>query len=200
MLAIAGHGFAQESNAFVRASNGSPDGLYAIPDATETAGTVQDSTSNRAAQSYLRSLDPQGERFQRDLEKAESMRKAAASAKRLKYLAAGGDSDWSLRKPSLSERAWTAILAGVGLLVSLAAAGYVWWSRSEHSRTNAAVLLAVKRQICRQTRRCRETRQIPQTLRRVIVHSHQHPFCKSTPSQGMNINKRSIRLYVDDSP
>ena len=59
------------------------------------ASTAQDSTSNRSAQSYLSSLDPQGEQFKRDLEKAEAV---AQSRRRTpselhRYLASGGDSN-----------------------------------------------------------------------------------------------------------
>ena len=139
--AVAGRCFAQESK-------GSPDGLYAVPDVGEgeIASAAQDSSSQRSAQSYLSSLDSQGEQFKRDLEKAEAARQAAASAKRLRYLAAGGDSHWPAWRPSLSERAWIAIMAGVGLVVSLAAGGYVWWARTQYAMADGAGLLALNRE------------------------------------------------------
>jgi hypothetical protein len=130
-LVTGGRDFAQESN-------GSPDGLYAVP------GTTQESASNRSAQSYLSTLDPQGEQFNRDLEKANVVRKAADDARRLKRQAAGGGSQWAASTQILSERAWIAILVGAGLLASLTAAGYVWWSRTQYSRNNP-VLLAMRR-------------------------------------------------------
>lgn len=132
-LAIASQGFAQQGN------NSSPDGLYALPD----PDIAQKSPSNRSAQSYLSELDPQAARFKNDMEKAEVARQAAASAKRLKYQAAGGSilSSWT---SSISERTWIEILAGGGLLVSLAAGGYVWWTRIQSSKASRAILLAVK--------------------------------------------------------
>ena len=131
--------------AFAQENNGSPDGLYAVPTASQSSGTVQEqSTSDRSAQSYLSSLDPQGEQFKRDMEKAEAARQAADSAMRLRHAAGGNDasSSWS---PNLSERTWLVILVGAGLLASLAGGGYVWWSRIEHSKADATVLLAVRR-------------------------------------------------------
>ena len=89
-LAIAGHGSAQQSiprrQRFARRS------VQPCRMPASNAGTAQDSTSNRTAQSYLSSLDPQGEQLKRDMEKAEAVAKAAASAKKLhRYLVAGGD-------------------------------------------------------------------------------------------------------------
>ena len=136
---IAGHGFAQENN-------GSPDGLYAVPDAGESASSVNDSTSERSAESYLNSLDSQGQQFKRNMEKAEATAKAAASAKRLRYLVAGGDSNWSAWRPNLSEQNWIATLGGVGAILSLVTGGYVWWSRAQYAKANRAVLLAMKRE------------------------------------------------------
>ena len=136
-LAVASRGFAQQSS-------GPSDGLYALPDAGRSAGTAQESAGDRSAQSYLSSLDPRGEQFKRDLEKAEETQKAVASAKRLKYLVEEGDTTGPLETLGLSERTWIALLAGLGLLVSLAAGGYVWWSRMQSSRASAAVLLAIK--------------------------------------------------------
>jgi len=138
-LAIASHGFAQQSN------NGSPDGLYTPPDASQSKSTAEKFPSNYSAQSYLSELDPQAERFKHDLEKAEAARQAAASAKRLKYLAASGESILSSWKLGLSERSWIPVLAGSGLLVSLAVGGYVWWSHIQTSKVSRAILLPVKR-------------------------------------------------------
>ncbi len=143
LLAISA--LATASQAFAQHRNGSADGLYAVPDAGASASTVPESASKRATESYLSSLDSQGDRFQRDLEKAEAERKAA-SAKRPRDLAAAGSSGGPVWTLSPSQRLWIPIWAGVGLLVSLLAVGYVWWSRTRYSRINRAVLLAVKRE------------------------------------------------------
>ncbi len=138
-MAIAGYGFGQEIK-------GSPDGLYTVPDASENAGNAQETTANHAAQSYLSSLDPQGEKYKRDMEKAEAMHKAMVAAKKARDLAEGGsDSNWLSAKPYLSEQVWIVIWAGLGLLVSLAVGGYVWWARIQASKANSAVLLALTR-------------------------------------------------------
>ena len=140
-MTVVGHGSAQEHTA-------SPDGLYAVPDAAEGAAEARDSTSNRSAQSYLNSLDLQGEQLKRDQEKAESMRKALLAAKKLRASGAGGDFKfkWLTWRPNLSEQTWIAILAAVGLLVPLAAGAFVWWSRHRYAKSNRAVLLALKRE------------------------------------------------------
>ena len=137
-LAAAGHGFAQEDN-------GSSDGLYTVPDSGASATAAQESTANRAAQSYLNSLDPQGEKYRHDLEKAEAIHKARVAANKANYLAGGNGSNASPWRPHLSERIWIAIWAGVGLVVSLAAGGYLWWSRLQTSRGNSTVLLTLTR-------------------------------------------------------
>ncbi len=134
-LAVAGHGFAQQGN-------GSPDGLYAVPDAGGSSS--QESTSKRAAQSYLSSLDPQGERFKHDLERVDATRKAASSAKELAHVAEG-DFPTAPSTQSRAEQITLAVLAGIAILVSLAAGGFVWWSRAQSSTANRAILLAVQR-------------------------------------------------------
>jgi len=134
-LVIASHGFAQQNN-------NPPEGLYAPPDSGQS--TAQESASNRSAESYLNSLDPEGERYQRDLAKAEAARQAAASIRTLNDAAADSDSHSAPARLGLAQPAWIAILVGSGLLVSLAAVGYVWWSRIRFSRANAAVLLTIK--------------------------------------------------------
>ncbi len=147
LVALAIAAPAAASRGFAQQSDGSPGGLYAVPDADRSAGTAQESVSDRSAQSYLSSLDPQGEQSKRDLERAAAARDEVDSAKRLKYLAEKGGAGESLvSMPSLSERTWIAILAGVGLLVSLAVGGYVWWARTQLSKANAAVLLAIERE------------------------------------------------------
>ena len=123
-LTVASYALAQESN-------GSPNGLYALPDSGESEGKTTESTSNRSAQSYLNSLDPRSTAFQRNLEEVEAAHKAAAT-KRTKEAAAGGNAQWSPGR-SLAEGAWIAILAGTGLLVVLASAAYLWWSRTQFS-------------------------------------------------------------------
>lgn len=139
-LALSGYGFAQENK-------GSPDGLYAIPDAGENADAAKESTANRSAQSYLSSLDAQGEKYKHDMAEAEALNKAMVASKKAKYLAErSGGFDWSAWRPHLSERAWIAIWAGLGILVSAAAGGYLWWSRVQNSKSNSAVLLAVTRE------------------------------------------------------
>ena len=143
-LAVVGRGFAQQNN-------GSPDGLYTVPDVGETAGATRESTANRAARSYLNSMDPQSEKYRRDVEKTEARHRTALprtgiSVKEANSSAAGGGAGESALTPRLSERAWlTILLAGVGLLVSLAAGGYAWWSRLQRSKTNGIVLLALPR-------------------------------------------------------
>ncbi len=134
-LAIASRGFAQQSN-------GSTDSLQPLPDSGRGASTARESVSDVTAKSYLSALDPEGDRYKRDLEKAESARRQAASTQTLKDLTAGGDSNWTPSRLGRAERVWIAILAGGGFLVSLAAAGYVWWSRTRLSGANAPVLLA----------------------------------------------------------
>ncbi len=138
-LAVAGHGFAQEKN-------GSPDGLYAVPDAGESGDATQDTTANRSTQSYLNALDAQSEKFKRELERAEAAHKATVAAAKAKNMAEQADSAWSVWRPQFSESAWIAIWAGVGLLVSLTAGGFVWWSRIQNSKADATVLLAVTRE------------------------------------------------------
>ena len=91
------------------------------PDAGKGASSAREPAGNP----YLSSLDPQGERFQRDLERAEAARKAAASVKSQTYSAEDGNPQGSPWTASLWERIGLAVLAGMGLLVSLAAVGYV---------------------------------------------------------------------------
>lgn len=138
-LAITSHGFAQQSN------RGSADGLYALPDPGLSKSTAEESVSSRSAQSYVSELDPQAVRSKHDLEKAEAARQAAAFARSSKYRAAGGSllPSWT---SSLSERTWVEILAGSGLVVSLAIGGYVGWSRIQSSKDSRAILLAIKRE------------------------------------------------------
>ena len=150
-LSVAGRSLAQESCCYVQQSNGSSDGLYVMPDAgasaSASASSVPEATGKLTAQYYLNSLDTQGEQFQRDLEKAEAKRVVAASVTRPRELAAAGDSPNStVWTPNAAERVWIPIGAGIGLLVSLLAGGYVWWSRTRFSRTERAVIFAVKRQ------------------------------------------------------
>jgi hypothetical protein len=189
-LAIASRGFAQESN-------GSPDGLYVVPDAGGSASTAQDSASDRSARTYLSSLDSQGEQFQRDLEKADATRNEVASARRMRYLAAGGDPNWSTWRPGLSERTWMAVLACVGLAVSLAAGGYVWWSRTQfYSRANGAVLLALRRELAAKP----DGAEQHDTLSDLALHDHarkQHLFTNYL-GKYMNILNRLTILSVGD--
>ncbi len=135
--AVVGRGFAEQSN-------GSPDGSYAVPNAGPSASNAPDSTSDHPASSYPALLDRQGERSQRDLQNAEATRQASVSEKRLKELAASDGPDWSPKALRFAEGAWVAILAGVGLLVSLAVGGYVWWSRTQSSKADGAILLPMK--------------------------------------------------------
>jgi hypothetical protein len=143
-LAVARHGFAQQC--FTQQSNGSPDGLYAVPDGGQIASNVPESTSDRSAQSYLSSLDSQGEQFKHEVEKAEAARQATAAAKRLKTLAANSNSNLPSLRPNLSERTWITILAVGGLLLSLAAGGVVWWSRVQSLKGNRALLVPATRE------------------------------------------------------
>ena len=102
----------------VRESGGVADGLYAAPDTDPGA-----------------SADPA---------KGRSLRTAADSAGRLNYAAANGASaSW---KPSRAEQTWLAIVAGGGILVSLAAGAYVWRARAQLSKAGGPVILAVKRE------------------------------------------------------
>jgi hypothetical protein len=138
-MAIACRSFAQENN-------GSPDGLYAVPVVGQPAATAPESTNDRSAKSYLNSLDPQAQRFQRDMEAVDAADKKAKAAWKLKALTDGNDSfgtGWNL---NLSEQSWIAILVGAGLVGSLAAAGYVWWSRSRLSQATRDDFLALRRQ------------------------------------------------------
>lgn len=67
-----------------------------------------------------------------------------AAARRLKDLDPDDGSHSLGSSLSPAQRDWIAILGGGGLFVSLAAIGYVWWSRTRKSRATAAVLLAIK--------------------------------------------------------
>jgi hypothetical protein len=98
-------------------SSGLSDGLYAAPDAGRGAGAAE-----------------------------ESEGKTADSARGLKHVAASGHSDSTSLTSSRAERTWIAILAGVGILISLASGGYVWWSRTQPSGANRAVILTVQRE------------------------------------------------------
>jgi hypothetical protein len=101
-----------------RESSGLADGLYAAPDTDPGA-----------------SGDPA---------KGRSLRTAADSAGRLNYAAAkGAPASW---KPSRAEQMWLTVLAGAGILVSLAAVAYVWRARVQLSKAGGAVILAVKRE------------------------------------------------------
>ncbi len=134
-LAIASRSFAQQSSA---ASNG----LYPAPDAGPNAVT---SPSTPTADGYLNSLDPESDRYQRDLKKAEAAsEQTTAAARRLGDLDPDDGSHSVGSTLSPAQRAWIAVLGGSGLLLSLAAVGYVWRSRTRTSRATAAVLLAIK--------------------------------------------------------
>ena len=71
-------------------------------------------------------------------------RKAASSAKELAHVAEG-DFPTAPSTQSRAEQITLAVLAGIAILVSLAAGGFVWWSRAQSSTANRAILLAVQR-------------------------------------------------------
>ena len=84
--------------------------------------------------------------MKRDLEKAEALRKEAEavdSHRRAMEKADAGNFSWS---SGLSDDAWLSIIVGLGLLASAVAGGYVWWSRSQQTELDGALLLNVKRE------------------------------------------------------
>jgi hypothetical protein len=127
-LATASRGLALESK----------DGLYTAPDSEQNAHANQESTSARSAQSYMDSLDHQAQRSQPAAEKATPV----SEGKTPQDVAAGNNPPATFSP--LSEQAWIALLAGMGILVSLAAAGFVWWSRTERVRADRSVLLTLR--------------------------------------------------------
>jgi hypothetical protein len=135
--AIARRGFSEQTS-------GSPGGSYAAPNAGPGASSAPDLTGNHSAQSSPISLDPRSVQFQRDLKNADAGWQASAPTERLKELAASDGSDWSPRAIRFAEGAWITIFAGVGLLVSLAVGGYVWWSRTQSSQVDGAILLPMQ--------------------------------------------------------
>ena len=82
-------------------------------------------------------MDSEGEKYKRDIAKAEAVYNETAANRRLKYLAKGGDSKGP--KVSLSDQAWLAIWGSLALVVSLAVGGYIWWLRI-HARARAVLL------------------------------------------------------------
>ena len=96
--------------------NGFSDGIYAAPD---------------AGQSPSAGLAAAG--------------RPSGSSGPMIYEAAGGRVDSAAWKPNRAEPLWIGILAGVGILVSLAGVGLIWRSRTRASARDA-VILAVPRE------------------------------------------------------
>jgi hypothetical protein len=132
-VAVAGRDFAQENR-------GMPDGLYTVPNSARNAKADKESASARSADDYMNSLDSHGEQFHRDAEKTAH----ASEGKTPKSQVATYDSPPAPAPRSLADRLWIAVLAGLGILVSLTAIGYVWWSRSQHVLAGRGVVLALK--------------------------------------------------------
>jgi hypothetical protein len=109
-------------------------------------GAAPDSASGRSAQPYLNSLDDSGARFKQEIEKADAARQASVDAYRSNGPEAGTDSDASARaRQRLAEQTWIAILACLGLALSLAAGVFVWRSRAQLSKDDGDIL-PVKRE------------------------------------------------------
>jgi hypothetical protein len=123
-LVVVSRGLAQEHN-------GSRDGLYNVPDSDGSSSVVRESTTKRSRDSYLKSLDPRGEQYAQGIEEGKA--KATAIATEQDPLP---QENWS---------PWPGIVAGVGLLLLLAACGYGWWTRARSSRALGPALLAAKR-------------------------------------------------------
>ena len=104
-LAIASRSFAQQSS-------GASNGLYPVPDAGPTRSPRP---ARPSADAYMSSLDSEGDRYQRDLEKAEAARQqTTAAARRLKDLDPDDGSHSLGSSLSPAQRDWIAILAAVG--------------------------------------------------------------------------------------
>ena len=121
----------------------SSDGLYAPPDAKQAQEAQSDSTTARAADSFIKSLDPELEALDKRVDSAIAAKKAAAMNRDGASL--GGDQRWIPWSLGLSESAVVALLAAMGLGVSIFAVGYVWRTRTAAGPA-VPVLLNVARQ------------------------------------------------------
>ena len=135
LVAVCGYG---------QQNNGSPDGLYAVPDSDQAARDKKQSPSNRAADSYLDSLDAEGQRIKSESEHAEAVRRATLARKSAHGLAASQGADWIPSAFDLTERGWIVTLTALGLLISFAAAGFVWWNQSQAKKTPVAVFMPMR--------------------------------------------------------
>ncbi len=112
--------------------------VAAIVDAEQTDRATGQSgalTNNRATEEYLNSLNPQRKLDKEEAARAEALDKAAAAPQKageqgVNGLGAEEAPGWSLQSPDTTEHGWIVVLAVVGLAISLAAAGYVAWSRA----------------------------------------------------------------------
>jgi len=129
---------------YAQQSNGSPDGLYVVPDTDLAARNKQESTAHRAAETYLNSLDTAGQRMQREADQAEAVNKAIAARKKAHRPVASEGPGWLAAPRNIVERAWFVVLASLGLLISLAATGFLWWSRSQRATGPVAMLMPMK--------------------------------------------------------
>jgi hypothetical protein len=125
-VAVAGRNFAQENK-------GISDGLSAVPDSGQNAKADKESASARSADNYMNSMDSHAEKTAH-----------AAEGKTPKSQVATFDSPPTPAPRSLADILWIATLAGFGILVSMSALGYVWWSRGQHALAGRGVVLALK--------------------------------------------------------
>ena len=123
--------------------------VAAIVDAEQTdraAGQSGALTNNRATQDYLNSLNPQRKRDKEEEARAAALDKAAAApqntnGQNTNGLGAEEGPGWSSHSADTAERGWIVVLAVAGLAISLAAAGYIAWSRTQRVQGTMTVLM-----------------------------------------------------------
>ncbi len=103
-------------------------------------------TNDRATQDYLNALNPQRKRDKEEEARAEALDKAAAgpqssNGQGVNGLGAEEGPGWSINSPDTAEHGWIIVLAVAGLAISLAAAAYAAWSRTQRVQGTMTVLM-----------------------------------------------------------
>ena len=133
-LMLAGSAHAQQSD-------GSPDGLYVQPDLAQAVRDKQEAASNRQAQAYMESLDPEAQQIHKDVERVKAANKETVTRNKLRQAADKESTVHFAESVYITPTAWVAILASAGLLVSLVATGAICWSHMHRTAVPVRALM-----------------------------------------------------------
>ena len=144
----------------------SSEGLYSPADGKQVEEAKTGATSERIAQSYLQSLDPEVAKLEgRPQDASPAKQHAADSGLRLSALSDNAVATWSPWAFNVAERTVVAIVAAVGGIASLIAVAYVWRARAAQDHS-APTLLRVARPEASDASRENTEEETPATQRR----------------------------------